>query len=348
MPATMRDIAKRLGISVSTVSYALNGGPRPVPEEVRRRVLEVARELDYRPNRLARSMVTGKTETVAVVPPVVTRRMLQFPYIHAVLSAIADAVGEHGYDILLHTSAAPMSDVQLVQSLLGGKVDGIVLIAPLSTSRVAEELHRRGVPCVVLSARREGLPCVCVDNAMGVFAAMDWLYAHGHRAFAFISGPPVHHDAVQRLQAFHQYLQERGLPLHPEWVIEGDFTTRRAREGAHLLLSQTERPTAILAANDESAVGVLQAAQELGIQVPEELSVVGFDDMPFAQLLSPRLTTIRQPIEQMAAEAVSLLMQWIRERQAPAPGERKLPVELVLRDSTAPAPGFSSSHQKEA
>lgn len=348
MPATMRDIAKRLGISVSTVSYALNGGPRPVPEEVRQRVLEVARELDYRPNRLARSMVTGRTETVAVVPPMVMRHMLQFPYIHAVLSAIADAVGEHGYDILLHTSAAPMSDVELVQFLLGGKVDGILLVAPLATSQVAEELRRRQVPCVVLSARREGLPCVCVDNEIGVFAAMDWLYAHGHRAFGFVSGPPVHYDAMQRWQAFRRYLCERELPLRRDWIVEGDFTTQRAREGVRVLLSQPQRPTAILAANDESAIGVLQAAQEVGVRVPEELSVVGFDDMPFAQLLTPRLTTIQQPIEQMAAEAVSLLMRWIKEREQPEDGVRKLPAELVLRESTAPAPGFSSSHMEEA
>lgn len=338
MPATIRDIAKKLGISVSTVSYALNGGPRPVPEELRQRVLEVARELDYSPNRLARSMVTGKTETIAVVPPVVTRHMLQFPYIHAVLSAVADAAGEHGYDILLHTSATPMSDVQLVQSLLGGKVDGILLIAPLHTSRVPEELRRREVPCVVLSAQREGLPCVCVDNAQGIFAAMDWLYANGHRAFGFISGPPVYYDAERRLEAFQRYLREHDLPLRQEWIVQGDFTTQGAVSGAHAILSQSQRPTAILAANDESAVGVLQAAQEMGLRVPDDLSVVGFDDMPFAPLLSPRLSTVRQPIDEMTARAVSLLMQWIRERKMPTDILSELPAQLVLRESTAPAP----------
>ncbi|MCS6829496.1 MAG: LacI family DNA-binding transcriptional regulator [Armatimonadota bacterium] len=342
MPATIRDIAKRLGVSVSTVSYALNGGPRPVPEELRQRVLEVARELDYRPNRLARSMVTGKTETIAVVPPVVTRHMLQSPYIHAMLSSIADAVGEHGYDILLHTSAAPMSDVQLVQSLLSGKVDGILLIAPLSTSQVPQELRQRNVPCVVVSAKVDGLPCVCADNVRGIFDAMDWLYAHAHRRFGFVSGPSAFYDAQQRLLAFRQYLQERGLPLHSEWVAEGDFTAQGATAGARTILTQRERPSAILAANDEMAAGVLQVAQELGLRVPEDLSVVGFDDTPFAQVLSPRLSTVRQPLEQMATEAVSLLMGWMEQRERPHEQARKLPTELVLRESTAPAPGTSS------
>lgn len=344
MPATLRDIAKRLGISVSTVSYALNGGPRPVPEEVRQKVLEVARELDYRPNLLARSMVTGRTETVAVVPPMVMRHMLQFPYIHAMLSSIADAVGEHGYDILLHTSTAPMSDVELVQSLLSGKVDGILLIAPLSRSRVPEELRRRNVPCVVLAAHVKGLPCVCVDNRGAIFDAMDWLTAHGHRHFGFISGSLAYYDARQRSLAFRQYIEERGLPFRPEWYAEGDFTTGAAAEGARAILSQPHRPTAILAANDESALGVLQAAQELGIRVPEELSVIGFDDLPFAQLLSPRLSTVRQPLERMGAEAVALLMEWIAQRERPTDCERILPAELVLRESTAPAPGSSQSH----
>lgn len=342
MPATIRDIAKRLGISVSTVSYALNGGPRPVPEEVRQRVLEVARELDYRPNRLARSMVTGKTETIAVVPPVVTRNMLRSPYIHAMLSSIADAVGEHGYDILLHTSAAPMDDVELVQSLLSGKVDGILLIAPLSTSQVPRELRQRDVPCVVVSASVEGVPCVCADNTAGIFAAMDWLRAHGHRKFGFVGGPPSFYDAQQRLFAFRQYLEKHRLPLRDGWIAEGDFTARGAMAGAQAILTHPERPTAILAANDETAAGILQVAQELGLRVPEDLSVVGFDDTPFAQVLSPRLSTIRQPLEQMANEAVAILMKWMEQRERPHPEERTLPTELVLRESTAPAPGSHS------
>ncbi|MGQ9879731.1 MAG: LacI family DNA-binding transcriptional regulator [Armatimonadota bacterium] len=336
MPATIRDIAKRLGISVSTVSYALNGGPRPVPEAVRQRVLEVARELDYRPNRLARSMVTGKTETIAVVPPVVTRNMLRSPYIHAMLASIADAVGEHGYDILLHTSATPMDDRQLVRSLLSGKVDGILLIAPLSTSQVAEELGTRHVPCVVVSAKVDGLPCVCADNVSGIFSAMDWLYAHGHRHFGFVGGPPAFYDASQRLLAFQQYLQEHNLPHRPGWIAEGDLTVPGAMAGARAILACPERPTAILAANDETAAGVLQVAQEMGVRVPEELSVVGFDDTSFARVLSPHLSTIRQPLEQMATEAVALLMGWIEQRTPPEVKEYILPAELVLRETTAP------------
>jgi DNA-binding LacI/PurR family transcriptional regulator len=342
MPATIRDIAKRLGISVSTVSYALNGGPRPVPEEIRLKVLEVARELDYRPNRLARSMVTGKTETIAVVPPVVTRNMLRSPYIHAMLSSIADAVGEHGYDILLHTSATPMDDVTLVQSLLSGKVDGILLIAPLSTSQVPQELRLRRVPCVVVSARVEGVPSVYADNATGIFAAMDWLYARGHRRFGFVGGPPSFYDAQQRLLAFRQYLEEHRLLLRSEWLVEGDFTARGAMSGARAMLTLSERPTAVLAANDETAAGILQVAQELGLRVPEDVSVVGFDDTPFAQVLSPRLSTVRQPLEQMAAEAVNMLMAWMERRERPDDEERTFPTELVLRESTAPAPGLLS------
>lgn len=338
MPATLRDIAKRLGISVSTVSYALNGGPRPVPEEVRQKVLEVARELDYRPNRLARSMVTGKTETVAVVPPIVMRHMLQSPYIHAMLSSIADAVGEQGYDILLHTSAIPMDDTALVQSLLGGKVDGVLLIAPPNTSQVPEQLRQRHVPCVVLSAKVEGLPCVYADNAAGIAAAMDWLVAHGHSCIGFVGGPSAFYDAQQRRQAFERYLRERQLPYRPEWVEEGDFTAEGAKRCARRILSATPRPTAILAANDETAAGVLQIAQEMGIEVPSALSVIGFDDTPFAQVLSPRLSTVRQPLARMAEEAVDMLIGWVVHRTPPTERERMLPTELVLRDSTASAP----------
>lgn len=201
---------------------------------------------------------------------------------------------------------------------------------------------------MVLSAKVDGLPSVYADNPSGIFSAMDWLYTQGHRRFGFLGGSMAFYDAQQRLHAFRQYLQEHDLPYHPEWIAEGDFTAAGAVKGAKVILSGSERLTAILAVNDETAAGVLQTAQELGIPVPEELSVVGFDDTPFAQVVSPRLSTIHQPLEQMATTAVALLMQWIEQWTPPERKEHPLSVELVLRESTAPA--FSSLHHyhKEA
>ena len=337
MAATIKDIARKLNISTSTVSYALNGGPRGVPEEVREKVLAVARELNYRPNSLARSMVTGRTDTIAIVPPRGTHPVVLSPYIQAVLNAIVEAGEALQQDILLHTAQGDADPKGIARSVLGGRADGIFLIAPSLSSTLPREIAAQQFPCVVFSAEGpEGTLTVTIDNAQATRQALDHLVALGHRKIGHIVGRMQMRDGFERHAAYRAYLEEQGLPVRQEWIVAGDFAYSRAKEAARQILTAAERPTAILAANDESGVAAIHVAEEMGLCIPEDLSIVSYDFLPEAILSLPDLTAVRQPLQQMIAHGMKLLVQWAREGQRPEPARTVFPTELVVRHTTAP------------
>lgn len=339
MASTIKDIARKLNISISTVSYALNGGPRPVPAEVRAKVLAVARELNYSPNTIARSMATGRTDTIAVVPPRGTHPLLPSGYIQTVLNGIVEAAEELRQDILLHTIPDDKVPQGVARSVFGGKADGIFLMAPDFDSSLAGEIAERNFPCVVYSA--DGPPgtlTITIDNVEATRMAMDHLVQLGHRDIAHIAGRPTMRDAIQRRETYLTYLQEIDVPIREDWVAVGDFTYRTAYNVAIIMLAREERPTAVLAANDESGFGVMDAAQELGIRVPEDLSVIAFDVLPLPEYIARNLSSVRQPIHQMAAQAVHLLVQWAKDGVRPEQERYVFPAELVIKHSTAPCP----------
>lgn len=342
MAATIKDIARKLNISISTVSYALNGGPRGVPPDVREKVLAVARELNYRPNSLARSMAIGRTDTISIVPPRGTHPLILSPYIQAVINAIVQAAETLRQDILLHTAQGDGDSRALARSVLGGRADGIFLIAPALNSSLPREIASRRVPCVIFSAEGpEGTLTVTIDNAAATQQAMDHLTALGHTRIGHIVGRLEMRDAVQRRDAFVQYVRERGLALREEWVLPGDFYYQKAREAARTMLTRPERPTAILAANDESGLAAIDMARDLGIAVPEDLSVVAFDALAEEFLPTRSLTAVHQPIAAMISQGMELLVQWARDRARPETARHVFATELVARESTGPAPGTS-------
>lgn len=344
MSVTIKDIARKLNISISTVSYALNNGPRPVPPEVRARVLATAQEMNYRPNTLARSMATGRTDTLAVVPPAGGHPMLLSPYLLTVLNGIMEAAEELQQDILLHSvrTADPLHPdlenqelARLTRSLLGGKVDGVLLIVPHTDSPLPAQIAEHKLPCVVFSSDGPpGTVTVCTDNAHATRQAMEHLYALGHRHIAHVAGKAGLRDAEQRRAAYLEFLHEKGLPAPTGWLVGGDFTYQRSREASRPLLTLPNRPTAVLAGNDESGLGVIDTARELGIRVPEDLSVIAFDLLP-PPFQRRALTSVRQPVHQMATEAVRLLTQWAQSGELPAQTRRIYATELVDRGTTA-------------
>lgn len=337
MAATLKDIARQLGISVSTVSYALNGGPRPVPETVRDQVLAVARELDYRPNSLARSMITGRTNTIAVILPRITPGILLSPYIQSILNGIVDACEPCEQDVLLHTSSRDVEPADAARKLLGGRADGFVFIAPLHESMLEHEIASRGVPCVSISTRLDAeVPSFGTDNAGAVRTALEYLVSLGHRRIAHIAGADRFVESSERLEAYLAFMRQHDLPVANGWIECGGFEIPMGREAARRMLVGADLPTAIFAANDESAVGVLEAARDLGIAVPRQLSVVGFDDASHATVVEPKLTTLRQPLGRMAGEGTEALVEWISTRSRPAVMHRLFAADLIVRGSTAP------------
>lgn len=337
MASTIKDIARKLNISVSTVSYALNNGPRTVPEEVKERVFAVARDMDYRPNALARSMATRRTDTIAIVPPRRSEDLFCSPYLLSVLNSLCDAARKRKQDVLLHTASDECDPELLAQMVLSGKTDAVILIAPFHESKLPQVVARRGFPCILYSAvGPEGTLSVGIDNAAATRQALDHLTALGHRRIGHVAGQLHQADGTERLNAYHAYLSEQGLPQRPDWIACGKFTHEGGYAAARLLLSLSDRPTAILAGNDASGLGVIEAAREMGLLLPEDLSVIGFDLLPLEMTGRYRLTSVRQPIQEMAEKTIDLLAQWTLEGVSPSQRRTIFPTELVVQGSTAP------------
>lgn len=333
MAATIKDIAKQLNISVSTVSYALNGGPRSVPDDIRESVLRVAKELNYRPNRVARSMVTGKSDTIGVVPPEVTDNVFLSPYLHLALNGIINEAGRQHQDVLLFTRCSEVDRDELASILVDGRVDGVIFIAPHFSEKSVELAASLHSPCATVSGvPLDGVLSFSVDNESGVASAMGHLYELGHRKIAHIAGRLDMQDALVRLQAYQAFLRNHHISYREEWVGMGQFTIEGGRRAMAQLLALPEPPTAVFCANDEMALGALFEAHSRQVRVPEDISIVGFDMTPGSENVYPGLTTVRQPIGELSAAAVRALKALIDGKEPQEP--TVFQTELIIRQST--------------
>ncbi|MFM7322053.1 MAG: LacI family DNA-binding transcriptional regulator [Armatimonadota bacterium] len=332
---TLKDVAARAEVGVVTASGVLNGsrsGTR-VSEATRQRILRAAAELRYHPNHAARSLRHRRTGAIGVLfnfvswPPVVSN-----PYEFAALEGILLAAGERGFQVLLFT-ADGRAGTSPMDAVRERRVDGVAMIAPLVESPIPAEIAGLGIPAVSLSCRPDGdiVPWVDIDNAAGVRAAVDHLVALGHRRIAHVTGPVDQASILERRDAFLAHMAARGLPVPERFVCTGATSTVRDRSAA--LLRGEDRPTAVIAWNDGVAVDVMAGAVDAGLSVPEDVSVVGFDDDSRAAAARPPLTTLRHPVRDICRAGTLLLVDRIEGRATPVP-ERWIP-ELVVRDSTA-------------
>lgn len=332
MAATIKDIAKRLSISTSTVSYALNGGPRPVPEAVRRQVIEVARELRYRPNRIARSLITRRCHTIGVVPTNATPNLALTPYFQGLLNGILNTAEVLEHDVLVFTRDATKNPSAFVDTLLDGRADGLILLAPSTESPLPKMLGDE-IPFLVTSDARVDAPIFQCDNADGVDQAIRHLVDLGHRKIGHLAGSSNMADGIERLGAFRRALVKYDLPLREDWIVQGDFTIDGGYRAGCDLINRPERPTAIFCANDDSALGLLRASIDSDLRVPQDLSIVGFDNSPIISASFPNITTVRQPLEEIGAAAMSALVNYVESQQRP--DGVTFQTELIVRASTA-------------
>lgn len=328
MATTIKDIARRLSISTSTVSYALNGGPRTVPDEVRDRVLEVARELRYRPNRVARSLITRRSYTIGVVPTEPTPNLALTPYFVGVLNGILNTAELLERDVLIFTRFSQDKIAAFADTLMDGRADGLILLAPTFDSKLAELLQGE-LPYVMTSGDPHWAPNFGCDNAAGVAVAVEHLISLGHRKIGHLAGSPDMVDGKERAEAYRATMQAHNLPVEEQWVVQGGFTQRAGYDAGSHLLRLPSLPTAVFCANDESAIGLVDAANELGIHVPKQLSVVGFDGSPISAAFSPSITTVRQPLEAIGSAAMSALVHYVDSQQRPDSITFK--TELIVR-----------------
>lgn len=332
MAATIKDIAKKLNLSVSTVSYALNNGPKPVSAEVRERVLEAARDLAYRPNRVARSLVTRRTNTIGIVPPRVHRDLLLSNFVQRAFNGIVNAAEDHRQDLMLFTAFDRSRTESAPEGVLDSRIDGLIIVAPNLSPRLIQTLEENRFPfATVADSQPHGTNCVAIDNNLGAEQVLQHLYDLGHRRIAHIAGPTDYADATSRRNAYVTFMRQRGI-FRPEYLLTGDYWRERGYALGATLLGLPTPPTAIFAANDDSALGVYRAAEERKLRIPEDLSVAGFDDLEDSETAQPPLTTVRQPIEEMGYAAFCAVMSQIEGRPVPA---RLFPTTLVVRESTS-------------
>ena len=332
MAATIKDIARRLNLSVSTVSYALNGGPKPVSAEVKADVARVAAELGYRPNRVARSLVTRRSRAIGVVLPQIERDSLLSAYIQICLNTIVNQAEDDHYDVMLLTAAERNRSAGLADVLQDSRVDGVILLAPPEEGETFRLLRQYSMPfAVVAGGDEEPGPFFRADDVAGVRQAMSHLWELGHRRIAHFAGRMTVFDARARLGAYRGFLAERGVEVPEGYILNGGFV----REAGRLLpdlMNLPQPPTAVFCANDEMAIGAMFEARKLGIRVPAQLSVVGFDDTHPAEGFDPPITSVRQPIQEMTQAAFLEVLRQI-EGHAASQGQ-VFPTDLVIRAST--------------
>lgn len=340
---TIRELAKRSGVSVATVSRVFNGYP-DVSEETRKRVLKLAGELDYAPSAAARTLVTKRSHVIGVVLDTGSDHPgLQHPFFQEVLVALKSRLGASGYDLLLYATDLHENDSgrsSYLRRSRSHRVDGVILMGVDSHDPDVLTLARSRIPCVAvdveLLGRRAGY--VMSDNVAGSRLAVRHLAGLGHTQIGFIGGLPFTRPATDRLLGYRAELTELGIPYRDEYVVDGDFYADTGHQCMAALLALPERPTAVVAASDLMAAGAARAAQGRGLRVPADVSIVGFDDIQLAALMQPALTTVRQDKAGLGVAAAAALEQMIDDPAAPPPVVT-LPVELVARGSSgAPAP----------
>jgi LacI family transcriptional regulator len=333
---TIKEVARQAGVSVGTVSHVLNGKPGEFSESTRDRVMEAVGQLGYHPNRVARSLVRRQSMALGVSFVNHGASLADNPYLADVLDGMINAASEDGYNITLYTRLPPDDEEKHLPLLLDRHVDGLCLVAPNVDSQLPRLLRKARMTFVVVgvSDPGKGIPWLDVDNEAGARMAVECLLRHGHRKIAHFAGPTTQKAAGQREAAFRDTMRRYCLPVRPEWVIPCGFDTSRAYQAARALLARPDRPTAIFAAHDETALGVLEAARERRIAVPQQLSVIGFDDIREASLAVPALTTIRQPSRAIGYAAAKVLVSMLGGDEQPI--ARRFTPTLVERASVGP------------
>lgn len=330
----IKDVAREAGVSTATVSHVINK-TRFVSEETREKVLSAIERCNYYPNAHARSLASGRSSTLGLLISDIAN-----PFFPELVKSIETVAFEKGYEVILaNTNYNEERTLNNVRRFIERKVAGVALMTSELDQGLIDELARSHVPVVFLDI---GSPGVCMSNIVvdyetGIGEAINHLVWLGHRRIAYIGGPNGLRSAAKRLKAFRDSVSYHLPDAAPPEIYEGDFRLEGGRRIAREILSLAELPTAIVVANDMMALGVMQELHERAVHVPDDISIIGFDDIAFAGLCNPPLTTVRLPRDDLGRETVEALMSTIEhpERQGV---EINIPTYLVLRDSTAPPP----------
>jgi len=331
---TLEQVAVRAGVSRATVSRVVNDSPRVSPD-VRRQVEVAIQQLGYVPNRAARSLVTRRSGSVAVVIAEPTPRLFTDPFFPRLLRGVSTALSAGDLQLVLLMPASPDEARRTRDYLAAGHVDGALLVSLHGNDPLPSTMALRGIP-VVVGGRPPGgvaVSYVDVDNVQGARMAVEHLVSGGRQVVASIGGPEDMSPGVDRLAGYRQAIAASGLDADERLAVVGDFTQQGGAEAMRRILAARPDVDAVFAASDSMAAGALQVLRAAGKSIPEDVAIVGFDDSPIAETADPPLTSVRQPIEEMGAEMVRLLLEHTAHPGA-APRKVILATRLVERRSS--------------
>lgn len=335
--STMIEVAEAAGVSIATVSRVING-KGGVSKKLEERVLRAMKKLHYHPSLVARSLVSQRSMLVGIVIPI-----LEHPAYSRMASAIERKLFEHNYRaIICNSEDDQMRETSYLEMLMRQRVDGIILNTSVRDTALLEELHSNKIPMVLFDRMLTEISCnqVFCDNSLGGYTGIKHLVELGHRRIAVVGAPLDTEPIQRRIRGTKEAIAEFGLEDDPTLLVTGDSERKLfavGYEAAMRLLALDEKPTAIFALTEVAAVGVMHAAAEMGLSIPNDLSVLSYDDLPLAEYFIPPLTSIAQPFIEMGETAVNLLLDQIEDPSLP-PQKVVLPTRLVVRQTTAPPP----------
>jgi LacI family transcriptional regulator len=310
MNVTIYDVAREANVSMATVSRVVNGNPNVKPT-TRKKVLEAIDRLGYRPNAVARGLASKKTTTVGVIIPDISSI-----FYSELARGIEDIATMYKYNIILSNSDQNKEkELHLLNTMLGKQVDGIVFMGGNITEEHVAEFERSPAP-IVLAASIENskkIPSVTINYEQAAYDAIAALVQKGHKKIAFVSGPVEEQVGVEKFAGYRRALEEAGLAFDEELVIEGDYSYESGIEAFEKIQGLTERPSAVFVSTDEMALGVIHGATDLGVSIPEDVEIIGFDNTRLATMVRPRLTTVVQPMYDIGAVAMRLLTKFMNK-----------------------------------
>lgn len=304
----IKDVAKKANVSISTVSRVINQS-KPVRSKTKERVLMAIEELGYRPNAIARSLKVKHTQSIGIMVPDIANQF--YP---EVVRGIEDVANMYEYTIFLcNTDLDDDKELKYFSGMEEKQVDGLIFMGNILTDRLAREMKKADMPVVLIGSDHPDLPSVTIDNTLAARKAVEYLLDKGHKNVAVITGKmkdPMMGRA--RLKGYREALEQAGINWKSEWVVEGGYRFKSGYEGARQLLMLEERPTAIFVASDEMAIGAMRAILEKGLQIPQDIAVVGFDNIDMSGKVYPSLTTMGQPMYEMGAIGMRLLTKYLQ------------------------------------
>jgi len=331
MKINIKEIAKKCNVSTATVSRALNN-KEPVKPETRRRILQVANEFYYKPSAYARALSSKKTDTIGVILPELVNE-----YFMEIIKGIDEEAHLYNKYLMISSSHSQRNDLETILEFMGsGRTDGTIIMAPSLQEEIFQVIKKSRRPVVLLNCgvNDENVVSFSIDNYRGARQIVAHLINHGYKKIGMIKGPERNIEAQNRYKGFRDILEEKGIEYRSEFVLSGDFSISAGNYGFLRLMSLEDKPEAIFAANDYTAIGIYQAARNLNIKIPEDIAIVGFDDILTSSIIVPKLTTVHAPIVELGRRALNHLVKMIEgDIDLKEPYKEELSTGLVIGES---------------